>query len=130
MNIAEFIEFEYQKRTEENASGEGVSADIIRDILTKYMDSPAGRDRIAQSLVQPSKAFIEGRRTLGPRLSHEKALVGANRLATRLENFLSVVPEEEKAKEPYPQLGTILDELKSIRDECSGQVASTQTPPV
>ena len=87
----------------------------IHEILSKYIRTPEGRNRIAASMIHPVKLAVDylvhTRKPL-----HEIEYPMKSRV-TEYNWFLSTVTEEELKADPYPELKALVDRLQALIDE-------------
>jgi hypothetical protein len=86
-----------------------VDPNIIREILTRYMATPEGREKVLASQFAASRMILDMFRKKMPSVSWRKSAI--NRDCVPL---LAVIPLDERESEAYRQLFDLVEQAKVI----------------
>jgi hypothetical protein len=88
---------------------------LILEILSRYIRTPEGRNKLAVSMIHPVKIAIDYLEQT--RKSWEDIDYPMSSRVTGYNWFLAAVPEEEQGDSPFPELKDLIDRLKVSIDK-------------
>lgn len=87
----------------------------ILELMGTYVRTPAGRNKLAVSMIQPVKLALDyltsTKKPLGDIEYPMKSRVDEYR------RFLATVPEDEQKEPPFPELEAMVDRLQALIEE-------------
>jgi hypothetical protein len=99
-----------------------LSSTTFREIVSEYIQTRDGRQRLAQSMLNPSRIRIQSHHQNGLRVRPLR------RHILEIENFLAILPDGERFTIPVEELRNILVELIALLDVASNRPRSESLP--
>lgn len=87
-----------------------LSSRTFREIVSEHIQTRVGRQRLVQSLLNPSRLRIQSHHRSGLRVQPLR------RHILEIENFIAILPDNERFTAPVQELRTILVELIELLD--------------
>jgi hypothetical protein len=81
------------------------SSSFVKSLLETYLQTPDGRSKIAHSMIHPARLVVESLQDRS-RIPELDTLEG-------YKTFLAAVPNEEKSRDPYPELQGYVDVIEA-----------------
>lgn len=127
MTLDEYIEYAVQRHERSSNSGlnsGSLASNTVRELLTAYAATPEGRQKLAQSLIQPTRLQLTNAENClllksnmpGTITTQAGTLEHLRDQVTFISNFVSAVPQEETATKPFSQLRSLIGALHIFQD--------------
>jgi len=85
---------------------------FILNVLKSHIRTPAGRNKLAASMIQPVKLAVSYLESTRKSLSDIEYPMQSR--VDEYQRFIAAVPEDEQKADPFPELETLVNKLAAL----------------